>query len=75
MESVDRIKEVRDVLSRHERYRILELYFNREMGRELDYVPEERRELLGVSQSEIKEYFLSQFPEDPLLHRFLKIVQ
>ncbi len=71
----DRMKTVREILLRHERYRVLEVYFCRERGRLPDVVPTERQELLGVTQEEMKEFLLGQFPQDPLLHRFLKILQ
>jgi hypothetical protein len=71
----DRLKKVKEVLSRHERYRVLELYFCREGGRLPEQIPAERMELLEISQSEMKEFLLGQFPQDPLLHKFLRIIQ
>lgn len=70
-----RMKRVREVLQRHERYRVLELYFCREGGRLPESIPPERMELLEISQEEMKEFLLGQFPQDPLLHKFLKIIQ
>lgn len=70
-----RMKEVREVLSRHERYRVLELYFCREGGRLPENIPAERMELLKITQDEMKEFLLGQFPQDPLLHKFLRIIQ
>ncbi len=70
-----RMKRVREVLQRHERYRVLELYFCREGGRLPEAIPPERMELLEISQEEMKEFLLGQFPQDPLLHKFLKIIQ
>ncbi len=70
-----RKQKVREVLQRHERYRVLELYFCRESGRLPEGVPSQRLELLEISQEEIKEFLLGQFPQDPLLHKFLKIIQ
>ena len=70
-----RMKKVKEVLSRHERYRVLELYFCREGGRLPETIPPERMELLEISQTEMKEFLLGQFPQDPLLHKFLKIIQ
>ncbi len=78
IESLDghtRMKQVRETLSRHERYRVLELYFCREGGRLPEHIPAERLELLEISQEEMKEFLLGQFPQDPLLHKFLKIIQ
>ncbi len=69
------MKTVREVLSRHERYRVLELYFCREGGRLPEHIPDERMELLEITQEEMKEFLLAQFPQDPLLHKFLKIIQ
>jgi hypothetical protein len=71
----DRMKVVKEVLSRHERYRVLELYFCREGGRLPEQIPPERKELLEISQEEMKEFLLGQFPQDPLLHKFLRIIQ
>lgn len=71
----NRKKEVREILSRHERYRVLEIYFCRDGGRLPESIPPEREELLDVTQEEMKDYLLGQFPQDPLLHRFLKIIQ
>ena len=71
----DRMKVVKEVLSRHERYRVLELYFCREGGRLPEQIPQERKELLEISQEEMKEFLLGQFPQDPLLHKFLRIIQ
>jgi hypothetical protein len=70
-----RMKRVKEVLQRHERYRVLELYFSRESGLLPEGIPPERRELLEISQEEMKEFLLGQFPQDPLLHKFLKIIQ
>lgn len=70
-----RMKKVKEVLSRHERYRVLELYFCREGGRLPEVMPPERMELLDISQLEMREFLLGQFPQDPLLHKFLKIIQ
>jgi hypothetical protein len=70
-----RMKRVSEVLQRHERYRVLELYFCREGGRLPETIPPERLELLEISQEEMKEFLLGQFPQDPLLHKFLKIIQ
>ncbi len=70
-----RLSRVREVLQRHERYRILELYFCREGGSLPENLPPERMELLEISQEEMKEFLLGQFPQDPLLHKFLKIIQ
>lgn len=69
------MKRVREILQRHERYRVLELYFCREGGRLPESIPPERMELLDISQAEMKEFLLGQFPQDPLLHKFLKIIQ
>lgn len=71
----NRKKKVNEILSRHERYRVLEIYFCRESGRLPDHVSPEREELLTVTQEEMKEFLLGQFPQDPLLHRFLRIIQ
>lgn len=70
-----RKKVVREVLNRHERYRVLELYFSREGGRLPEMLPPERMELLEITQLEMKEFLLGEFPQDPLLHKFLKIIQ
>jgi hypothetical protein len=71
----ERVKRVKEILTRHERYRVLEIYFCREGGRLPEHVPPERMELLEISQTEMREFLLGQFPQDPLLHRFLKIIQ
>lgn len=70
-----RVKRVKEILQRHERYRVLELYFCREGGRLPDQIAPERMELLEISQEEMKDFLLGQFPQDPLLHKFLKIIQ
>lgn len=75
LDGQNRSKKVKEILSRHERYRVLELYFCREGGRIPEQMPPERMELLEVTQSELKEFLLGQFPQDPLLHRFLRIIQ
>lgn len=75
LEGQSRKKVVREILTRHERYRVLELYFRLESGRVPESVPAERMELLEVTQSEMKEFLLGEFPQDPLLHKFLKIIQ
>jgi hypothetical protein len=75
LDGQERMKKVREVLTRHERYRVLELYFCREGGRLPDYIPAERKELLDITQDEMKEFLLGQFPQDPLLHKFLRIIQ
>ncbi len=75
LDGQQRMKRVREVLQRHERYRVLELYFCREGGRLPESIPPERMELLEISQEEMKEFLLGQFPQDPLLHKFLKIIQ
>lgn len=75
LDGQDRKKKVKEVLSRHERYRVLELYFCREGGRLPEQIPAERKELLEISQEEMKEFLLGQFPQDPLLHKFLRIIQ
>jgi hypothetical protein len=75
LDGQDRSKIVKEVLSRHERYRVLELYFCREGGRLPEFIPHERMELLDISQDEMKEFLLAQFPQDPLLHKFLRIIQ
>jgi hypothetical protein len=74
-EGQNRKKVVKEILSRHERYRVLEIYFCREGGRLPEIISPERMELLDVSQEEMKEFLLGQFPQDPLLHRFLRIIQ
>ena len=75
LDGQQRMTRVKEVLQRHERYRVLELYFCREGGRLPESVPPERMELLDISQEEMKEFLLGQFPQDPLLHKFLKIIQ
>lgn len=75
LDGQNRKKRVKEILSRHERYRVLEIYFCREGGRAPEKVSPERMELLEVTQEEMKEFLLGQFPQDPLLHRFLKIIQ
>lgn len=75
LDGQDRKKKVREILTRHERYRVLEIYFCRESGRTPENVPNERKELLSITQAEMKDFLMGQFPQDSLLHRFLRIDQ
>lgn len=65
---------VRSLLERHDRAKILEVYFDRLDGRVPDEIPEEVRDLYALEMDQIKSYLLGQHPVDPLLQKLFRIM-
>lgn len=72
-ESFDAL-EIKIILGKFERSKILEIYFARFDGRIPETVPEIYTELYKIELHVIKEYLLGQRPHDPILAKILRLM-
>lgn len=65
---------IRSVLEKHDRAKILEIYFSRLDGREPSEADEEVKDLYDMDLEQIKSFLLGQHPQDPLLQKLFRIM-
>ena len=64
----------RDILKRYERTKVLEVYFSRIDGRIPEIIPSDYLDLYSIELSAVKDFLLTQHPQDPILWKILKIM-
>ena len=65
--------ETRQILSRQHYARVLQVFFERSEGREAQVIPEGFESLYEMDLKLIKDFLLSQHPEDKILNSIFKL--
>lgn len=66
--------DVRSILERFARSKILEVYFSRLDGRTPEVIPVEYEDLYKIELSAIKAFLLGKHPQDTILQKVFRIM-